>query len=170
MPGVVIEYQIPMRGHQFTTLAAMFILVRDLPVICHAVTATVAVTRSRTVTITVTAMRRLAILTRETHQLVNGLFNAAMTAVSMTTPAASMTTPSRAMQHLVDGVCVMVRLHLDGHMDDQATARDATCLQQRCGQQEQQSEDVARSQALGGKVLQREGERKRKGECQRRAE
>lgn len=152
-----------MRGHQFATLAAMFILVRDLTMIRHAVTA-VAVTWSWTVTITVTAMRRLAVLARETHQLVNGLLNAAMTTAAAA--AASVSAAARAMQHLVDGVCVMVRLHLDGHMDDQTAARDATCLQQRCGQQQQQSKDVARSQALGGKVLQRGRERERE-ECQR---
>lgn len=131
---VVIEYQVPMHGHQFATLASVFILVRDLPVVSHAVT--IAVTRSRTVTVTVTAVRRLAVLAREAHQLVNGLLDATMTTTTTTAAAAavpSSTAAAGTMQHLVDGVRVMVRLHLDGHMNDQTAAGDATCLQQSCG-------------------------------------
>lgn len=130
---VVIEYQISMHGHQFATLASVFILVRDLPVISHAVT--IAVTWSRTVTVTVTAVRWLAILAREAHQLVNGLLDATMTTTTAAAAAAVTSSAAAAgtMQHLVDGVRVMVRLHLDGHMNDQTAAGDATCLQQSCG-------------------------------------
>lgn len=132
MAVVVIEYQISMHGHQFATLAAVFILVRDLPVIRHAVT--VAVTWYRTVTVAVTAVRRLAVLAREAHELVNSLLDATMTIVVIAAAVSPLSAAAtRAMQHLVDGVRVMVRLHLDGHMNNQTAAGDATCLQQRCG-------------------------------------
>lgn len=127
----MIEYQISMHGHQFATLATVFILVRDLPVISHAVT--IAVTWSRTVTVAVTAVRRLAVLAREAHQLVNGLLDATMTTTTAAAAVSTTAAATRAMQHLVDGVRVMVRLHLDGHMNDQTAVGDATCLQQRCG-------------------------------------